>query len=131
MIFRWVFRSLVRIAVYVCGVVAVAGLWDYARQAQATDYAYSFAEYPPSVIARYGDEIGYVADGWEGVKSGLTSGLQMLADKGITESLGIDRFSLFAPQPPALPAPEPVLIASLQSDLAPDTSLFPRARVLR
>ena len=132
MFIRWIFRSLVKLAVYVFGFVAIAGLWDYAQQAQAADYDYSFDKYAPSVMSRYGDEIGAVSDGWDVAKSGLTFGLQVILDSGIIEKLGVDRFALFAwPNDPTVPAPEPVQVASLQVDYAPETSLFPRARALQ
>jgi hypothetical protein len=132
MVFRWIFRSLVKLAAYVFGFVAIAALWDYAQQAQAADYAYTFDEYPPSVMARYGDEIGLVSDGWDVAKSGLNSGLRFILDSGIMEKLGVDQFALFASSTDAtVPAPEPVQVASLQSDYAPETSLFPRARALQ
>jgi hypothetical protein len=132
MVIRWIFRSLVKLAVYVFGFMAIAGLWDYAQQAQAADYDYSFDEYAPSVMARYGDEIGVVSDGWDVAKAGLNSGLQVILDSGILEKLGVDQFAHFAwSTDPTVPAPEPVQVALLQSDYAPETSLFPRARALQ
>ena len=135
MVFRFIarlVRGVLKAGVCLAGLVAVAAVWDYTQQAKEVDYAYSFADYPPSVLARYGDEIDRLADAADVVTAGVMSGLQNAADSELVGQLGLDWTALFGqPAPAAMPAPEPVQIATLQTGSAPETSLFPQARVTR
>lgn len=136
MIFRRLFSGLTTLFVYSCGLVLVAGTWDYLRQAKAADYQYSFAEYPASVMDRYGDEITLVAghaDVAAGLlKTGVVMGWDHLEASGLLETVGFKPAASpgAVPETPiAVSAQEAVVATEIR--FAPESSLLPRARVIR
>ena len=129
-------KSIFMLGFYAVGVCGVVGTWDFTRQAKAADYAYSFDDYKASVADRYGAE-AYIAFGViDTVKTGAAQGLELAEKSGMLASLGI---SLPQPVPERSDATSgaatrdaaTLVLASAGSRLAPEISLYPRARVFR
>lgn len=133
-------RGLFKLGFYAGGLAAVVGTWDYTQQAKAAEYDYSFDKYKLSVMDRYGDEAGYAFSALDTAKSGAQAGMQWVSESGLLEKVGLDM-----PAPIAAEEGQPVelvfeiergstsktiQLASAAQVLAPETSLYPRARAL-
>lgn len=128
-------KSIFMLGFYAAGLCAVVGIWDYTRQAKDAGYEYSFDEYTLSVTQRYGKdaEIGLAV--LDVVKAGAMHGLALVDETGLLAEIG-----LVLPQENILPSEagsgsvaqdqSAILVASAASVLAPETSLYPRARTL-
>lgn len=135
-------KGIFRLGFCAAGLVAGLVAWDYMQQVQAADYQYSIDEYKLSVMDRYGEEavlaLSMLESAQSGVKAGARFGLQLAEDTGL-----LDRFGLSLTQSDAPPSVEamiapdtelqiaPVQLAVASQALAPESSLFPRARALR
>lgn len=138
-------KSIFKLGFYAGGLGAVVAVWDYTQQAKAADYQYSYEEYKLSVMDRYGEEAVFALSTLESAKSGLKTGaqagLKLAEDSGLLEKIGIalpETVFEDDTQPVEIvigPDGEmviaPVELAVATQALAPETSLFPRARVLR
>ncbi|SHH92487.1 hypothetical protein [Marivita hallyeonensis] len=139
------FGTLVKFTFYALGTVAVIGVWDFTREAEAARLTpepdYTMERYVASLTDRYGDDVQAATEvALETAKTGLTAGLEWAQNTGAIEKLGIEEHAkslqmLIAPQ--AEPAIEAAIategavvqMASAAGHLAPETSLLPRARV--
>lgn len=135
-------KGIFRLGFCAAGLVAGLVAWDYMQQVQAADYQYSIDEYKLSVMDRYGEEavlaLSMLESAQSGVKAGARFGLQLAEDTGL-----LDRFGLSLTQSDAPPSVEamiapdtelqiaPVQLAVASQALAPESSLFPRARAPR
>lgn len=127
-VLRWIVTATLRIV----GLVAILAVWDYTQQAKAAEYDYGFEDYPPSLMARYGDQIGYLVTAYQVGLAGANLGIGKIAESGILKSVIPDaKADTVHPVPLPTAAEEPVLVAANRTGLAPEISLFPRARVLR
>lgn len=129
-------KSIFMLGFYAVGVCGVVGTWDYTRQAKAADYVYSFEDYKKSVVDRYGPEASIAFAVIDTVKTGAAHGLELAEKSGMLASLGIS-LPRMTPEPSdatsgaAVPLAAPLVLASAGSRLAPESSLYPRARVLQ
>lgn len=129
-------KSIFMLGFYAVGVCGVVGTWDYTRQAKAADYVYSFEDYKKSVVDRYGPEASIAFAVIDAVKTGAAHGLELAERSGMLASLGIS-LPRMNPEPSdatsgaAVPLAAPIVLASAGSQLAPESSLYPRARVLQ
>lgn len=130
-------KGLAKLTLFAAGTVAVIGVWDYSQRAKAADDGYSVATYRASVLDRYGDDAGKVL---AAAKGGLANGYGWLAQSGAFDLVGLaerlgpaDDEALGDALPAAASAAgePPLQLASAQEGLAPQTSLFPRARALQ
>lgn len=126
-VLRWIVTAALRIV----GLVAILAVWDYTQQAKAAQYDYGFKDYPPSVVARYGDQIGYAVAVYQIGVNGAHAGIRKISESGVLKSLGQDAgVEAVRPDTPAKPVEGLVQVAAFRTGSAPETSLFPRARVL-
>lgn len=139
-------KGIFRLGFCAAGLVAGLVAWDYMQQVQAADYQYSIDEYKLSVMDRYGEEavlaLSMLESAQSGVKAGARFGLQLAEDTGLLDRFGLSLTQSDAP-PPVAPSVEamiapdtelqiaPVQFAVASQALAPESSLFPRARALR
>ncbi|MCK0150592.1 hypothetical protein MWU54_11190 [Marivita sp. S6314] len=116
------------------GLAAILGAWDFFAQAKAAEGQYTLQKYATSVSERYGDDAASIADSAGTLaKAGYRAGVAWTAETGWLEALGIEAI---APQPDeavvvmqdADSEVETIVVASAGAFVAPETSLFPRAR---
>ena len=140
MIVRFV-KGIVKLSFYAVGIGAIAGVWDYTQQAKAVEYEYTFAQHTESLQDRFGDEAEYALTAFDSVKGRVESGLAWTGQSGMLEKVrlalpqsatgGADRVMVeSAPESlhTDVNATASVEIASVQTELAPETSLFPKQR---
>ena len=129
-------KSIVVLGFYVSGLGAVVGIWDYTRQAKEANYVYSLDAYKVSVMDRYGAEAAIAFKVIDIAKAGAVKGLDYAEKSGMLAQLGLTLPELLkqpaetdpgvAGQPASM-----IVFASAASPYAPESSLYPRARVLR
>lgn len=143
------FKGIFKLGFYAVGLAAIVGIWDYTRQAKAADYDYSTAQYAVSVLERYGSEAEFVFSKLKVAQNGLQTGVQWAGASDILDTLPLP--SGVAPEAnpgdtwpegvnePAADTEDAVQgnataeaeLALAEGALAPETSLFPRARAAR
>lgn len=136
LMFGKLFKSVFMLCFYAASLSLVVGIWDYTRQAKEADYQYSFEEYKLSVIDRYGAEAAIVFAVAETVKGGALRGLEIVEETGLLAKVGISLPDAGLEPSDAIsgavdPLQASLILASTRVGFAPETSLFPRARVLR
>ncbi|WP_292285240.1 hypothetical protein [Marivita sp.] len=146
-------KGILKLGFYAAGLAAIVGIWDYTRQAKMANYDYSTAQYSVSVLDRYGAEAEFVLSRLEVARNGLQTGAEwagasdMLdtlplpsavpsgvaaeANQGETGSEGTIEPVAGAEGVVHVNATAEVELALAESALAPETSLFPRARAAR
>ncbi|MCR9157749.1 MAG: hypothetical protein NXH80_10905 [Rhodobacteraceae bacterium] len=129
-------KSVFMLGFYAAGLCGVVGTWDYTHQAKVADYEYSFEEYKISVMDRYGAEAEFAFSILDMVVAGTKRGVVLIDETGLLAKVGIslpERFTdpLHATSGSATQIAETVVLASASTLLAPEVSLYPRARVLQ
>ncbi|WP_439524755.1 hypothetical protein [Marivita sp.] len=132
-------KSLFKLGFLATGLTGVIATWDYTQQAGASENGYSLEHYKVSVLDRFGDEAGYAFAAFDTAKSGVSSGLEWAEESGLLQQVGLDmpiqafdtdKEPVVATSADTVMIDAPVQLASAKLGLAPETSLFPRARVL-
>lgn len=135
--FVTVAKAIARLGVYAVGLAAVIGTWDFTQQAKAADYSYTFNDYRLSVADRLlGAENGYAASAYETARAGFRSGAAWMNASDVAGNVGLEsdevaNVSARKGSRVAARGAAPVVLASADATLAPEVSLFPRARTPR
>ncbi|GGB87901.1 hypothetical protein GCM10011363_00650 [Marivita lacus] len=125
-------KSIFKLGFYAAGLCGVVGTWDYTQQAKAADDDYSFDAYKLSVVDRYGDEAAIAFAVIDAARTSAVRGIAVIDEAGVLAKVGLavpER--ALALTEPAAPVNAPLILASVATSLAPEISLYPRARVLR
>ena len=125
-------KSILKLGFCAVGLCGVVGTWDYTRQAKAAGYDYSLDAYRLSVVDRYGAEATIAFAMMDMSKAGAMRGIAAIDQAGLLSKVGLAMPErTLALTEPAAPGHVPDILASAATSLAPEISLYPRARVLR
>jgi hypothetical protein len=136
--FRKLFRGIFKLCAYSVVLIILAGVWDYTQQRQAVAGEFTVATYATSVSDRYGPHVAQITTlASNGAEAGISNGLDWVKSAGVLDSQGVEPTVLgrrvVATQEPqeVKTLNEQVVLASVNSVAAPETSLYPRARALQ
>jgi hypothetical protein len=129
-------KSIFMLAFYAAGLSVVVGVWDYTRQAKAEGYDYSFEKYQVSVVDRYGAEAVIAFTLLDSIKDSAGIDPEGISFSGLISSVVDTVSDPGSASPKSLEADVvvdsgPIILASAGSLLAPESSVYPRARALR
>lgn len=113
----------------------LAGGWDFMQRSQAAEGDYTIGQYAASLDARYGDDVFALANNATALaNTALQSGMQWADDAGVLEKIGMElpdqvMVEMTDAETKIVDGDAPLQVASTEAIYAPETSLFPRARV--
>ena len=135
--FRKLFKAIFKLGLYAACAGAIWAAWDFMQQSNAAGDDYGVAEHMASLDDRYGDDVRELgANAVIFAQDGYASAVAWAEGQGVFDMIGMDAPVLEAPAEvetsakvvPAGTEDATLVLASADAPLAPDTSLFPRAR---